>query len=83
MDRCCHVQWKGHLTDPPKKRKKEKRKTSCSTYWVVVQVDDDQSGVIQGAGKEGGRWLYSFSRIHRVKIFTKLIQPLTPMEPCK
>lgn len=52
MDRCCHVQWKGHLTDPPKKRKKEKRKTSCSTYWVVVQVDDDQSRVIQGAGKK-------------------------------
>jgi hypothetical protein len=55
MDRCCHVQWKGHLTDPPRKRKKEKKKkekTSCSTYWVVVQVDDDQSGVIQGAGKK-------------------------------
>jgi hypothetical protein len=35
-----------------KKRKKKKEKTSCSTYWVVVQVDDDQSGVIQGAGKK-------------------------------
>ena len=64
-------------------KKKKKKKTSCSTYWVVVQVDDDQSGVIQGAGKEGGCWLYSFSRIQRVKFFTTLIQPLTPMEPCK